>query len=545
MDLSRIHKTKIYALLVTFLFAFMPVAGTAMPQRNDVSKPTRERVKSTDKKQTDDKNKNKKDNKTDAANKNDKSAAAAAAASTKKDTKQDTKQNTQASKPVAKKDEQAAVKQDNKTAAKPDDKKEVKPDDKTAAKVDDKASSNTQTADNKPKEPVFDKNYNGIDVSKHQGAINWDVVRKDSKIQYVYIKATEGSDMVDERYQQNLRNARKLGFKVGSYHYLTNKSSVVNQFKNFANTAKREDQDLIPVIDVEVCKQWSAQQLRDSLKVFANMVEDYYGCKPIIYTYENFFMNNLGKAFADYPIFIAKYSRASSGKPNINGVKWIMWQYADNGRVNGITGNVDLSRFNTGNSINDILYKPSKSKLKFSVKEAVDRNKPKPTTATLMEQPKSKEEQAKIDKQKEEADKQAAKQKKVEERKKKQAEADAEKAKAERAKADKVKANKEKAEKAKADKAKAEKEKAEKAKADKAKADKAKADKEKAEAEAKAKRKAAAKQTRSEQTQQKAANKSNKSANISAKMTQSQRNDSIRAAQQKGRKINKSSADND
>ena len=92
---------------------------------------------------------------------------------------------------------------------------------------------------------------------------------------------------------------------------------------------------------------------------------------------------------------------------------------------------------------------------------------------------------------------------------------------------------------------KREKEKAEKAKADKAKADKAKADKEKAEAEAKAKRKAAAKQTRSEQTQQKAANKSNKSANISAKMTQSQRNDSIRAAQQKGRKINKSSADND
>lgn len=531
MDLIGIHKTKIFTLLVAFLFAFMPVAGIAAPQQNnDIKKPTRERVKGTDKNQSD--AKSKKDNKTDAANKNDKSAAPAAAAATRKD---NTKPATPVAKPVDKKEDQPVAKQDDKK----DDKK------------DDKGTAEAQPVENKPKVPVFDKNYNGIDISKHQGTINWDVLKKDSKIQYIYIKATEGSDLVDERYQQNLRNARKAGFKVGSYHYLTNKSSVVNQFKNFATTAQREEQDLIPVIDVEVCKQWTAQQLRDSLKVFANMVEDYYGCKPIIYTYENFFRNYLGKAFAEYPIFIAKYSRTQNELPNINGVNWILWQYSESGRVGGISTNVDLSRFNKGRSINDILYKPSKSKPKISVKDAVDRNKPKPTTVTLMEQPqpKSKEEAAKAEKQKEEADKKAAKQKKAEERKKKLAEEEEAKAKAEKAKADKVKANKAKAEQAKAEKAKAQKEKAEKAKAEKAKAEKAKAEKEKAEKEAKAKRKAAAQQTRTERTKQeanKSSNKStNKSANISAKLTQSQRNDSIRAAQQKGRKINKSSADND
>ena len=485
--------------------ALMPVEGIAAPQQNDITKPTRERVKSSDKKQTEAKNNKDNNNKTDAANKNAKSAAPAAAAATKKDNKQN--QNNQASKSADKKDVQPAVKQD--------DKKE------------DNASANAQPAETKSKEPVFDKNYNGIDVSKHQGTINWDVVRKDNKIQYVYIKATEGSDLVDERYKQNLQKARKLGFKVGSYHYLTNKSSVVNQFKNFASTATREDQDLIPVIDVEVCKQWTAQQLRDSLKVFANMVEDYYGCKPIIYTYENFFRNNLGKAFADYPIFIAKYSRTSTELPNINGVKWILWQYSDNGRVNGITGRVDLSRFNKGHSINDILYRPTKSKLKFSVKEAVDRNKPKPTTVTLMEQPKSKEEQAQAEKQREEAEKKAVKQKRAEERKKKLAEEENQ---------------------AKAEKDKAEKEKADKVKADKAKAEKAKAEKAKAEAEAKAKRKAEAQKARAEKAKQEAAkksNKTNKSASITSKLNQTQRNDSIRAAQQKGRKINKSSADND
>lgn len=525
MDFSRIRKTTIFSLLITFLFALMPVEGIAVPQRADISKPTRERVRNNDKKQSD--AKDKKDNKSDAAGKNEKSAATAAAAISKKDTKQ-------------------AIR-----APKGDDKKETQP----AAKPDEKPDAKAPATEKKPEPkpaPVVSKNYNGIDVSKYQKTIDWDVVSKDKKIQYVYIKATEGSDLVDERYQQNLRNARRVGIKAGSYHYLSTRSSVTNQFKNFARTAQRDEQDLIPVIDVEVCKPWSAQQLRDSLKVFANMLEDYYGCKPIIYTYESFFKNYLGKAFADYPIFIAKYSRTSDELPNINGLKWILWQYSDNGRVNGINAKVDLSQFNKGHNINDILYRPSKHKPRVSVMDAVDRNKPKPITVKLMDQPKTKEEQAQAEKQKEEAEKRAAKQKRAEERKKKLAEEEAkvkaEKEKAEKAKADRAKANRAKAEKAKAEKAKAEKEKADKAKAEKAKAEKARAEKAKAEAEAKAKRKAEAQKARTEKAKQEAskkANKTNKSASISAKLTQSQRNDSIRAARQQGRKINKSSADND
>jgi len=486
----------------------MPVEGIAVPQRADISKPTRERVRNNDKKQSD--TKDKKDNQSDAAGKNEKSATTTAAAASKKVAKQDV----------------AAPKADDKKETQP----AAKPDEEPAAK----APAPEKKAEPKPA-PVVSKNYNGIDVSKYQKTIDWDVVSKDKKIQYVYIKATEGSDLVDERYQQNLRNARRVGIKAGSYHYLSTRSSVTNQFKNFAKNAPRDEQDLIPVIDVEVCKPWSPQQLRDSLKVFANMLEDYYGCKPLIYTYESFFKNYLGKAFADYPIFIAKYSRTS-----------------DNGRVNGINAKVDLSQFNKGHNINDILYRPSKHKPRVSVKDAVDRNKPKPITVKLMDQPKTKEEQAQAEKQKEEAEKRAAKQKSAEERKKKLAEeeakAKAEKEKAEKAKADRAKANRAKAEKAKAEKAKAEKEKADKAKAEKAKAEKARAEKAKAEAEAKAKRKAEAQKARTEKAKQEAsqkANKTNKSASISAKLTQSQRNDSIRAARQQGRKINKSSADND
>ena len=518
------YKTILYSILA-FLILLLPQAGAASPQQADINKPTRERVKKDSKKADDKKEAN-------------------------KDTKKDTKKDEAVKKAQPKAD---VVSQPVKKEVKKDegDKKnaDVKKDDvKKDGVVEEKKEQKSAPPALTPASVVYD----GIDVSKHQGKINWDAIKKNSRIKYVYIKATEGSDLVDECYQRNIREARHAGLKVGSYHYLSNRSSVTTQFKNFASTANRDEQDLIPVIDVEVCKQWSAQQLRDSLMVFARMVEDYYGCKPIIYTYETFFKSYLGKAFAHYPIFIAKYPKNPDDKPNINGVKWILWQYSESGRVNGITGRVDLSRFNKGHSLNDILYRPSKSKPKLSVKDAVDRNKPKPTTATLMEQPMTKEEKAKAEKQKEEDAKKAAKQKKVEERQKKLAEeenrAKAEKEKAEKAKADRAKANREKAEKAKADKAKAEKEKADKVKADKAKAEKAKAEKAKAEAEAKAKRKAEAQKARAEKAKQEAAkksNKTNKSASITSKLNQTQRNDSIRAAQQKGRKINKSSADND
>ena len=531
MDYTGLHKKTIIHTLIALIMLLLPATAFAMPQQQtDINKPTRERVKKDDKKGNDKKgndkkasndNNNKKDNKADAGKKDNKPADKAAATTpAKKDEKP-------AAKPAATKTD----KKDEKPAA--GDKKDEKKDDQTAAE---------QPA--APKPIPVDPNYNGIDVSKHQGNINWETVRKDTKIQYVYIKATEGSDMVDEQYTKNLRAARKAGLKVGSYHYLTNKSSVTNQFKNFANNAPRDEQDLIPVIDVEVCRQWNSQQLRDSLKVFANMVEDYYGCKPIIYTYESFFKKHLGLAFADYPIFIAKYSRTSADVPNINGVKWILWQYSESGRVNGITGNVDLSRFNKGHSMQDILYRPAKGKPRVSVKDAVDRNKPKPATATLMEQPSP--EKKEIENKKAAEDKAKADKAKADKEKAEKAKAD--KAKADKAKEDKAKADKAKADKAKADKAKADKAKADKAKAEREKAEKAKADKARAEQEAKEKRKAEAKKARQAQQADKSKNgKSNKTGlmHTSADLSKSQRNDSIRSAQYRGRKINKSSADND
>ena len=509
------HRTALYTLLITMALALLPVTGEAAPQQTDITKPTRERV-----------NKNK-------------------AADKKDDKKADKKAEKKAEKKDDKKPEAKPVtpKKEEPKPAVATKKEEPKP--AAATKKEEPAKQSTNDTTTKKVEPAKSKvpstvnpdnvQFDGIDISKHQGTINWEELKKNQKIKFIYIKATEGSDFVDPSYRDNIRNARKHGFKVGSYHFLSTRSAATTQFYNFIRTAKREDQDLLPIIDVEKISPWSPQQLRDSVKVFADLIEDYYGCKPLIYTSEKFFTSNLGRAFANYPLFIAKYS---DNQPNI-GYKWILWQFTDRGLfkpVKGNNGKVDMSRFAKGYSINDILYVPSKHKPKtISVKDAVD-HKEKPEKVNMTEQkpketPKAKEAPKPSKRQQEEAKKQAEKEKKAKERNKKLAEEEAKK---------------------KAEAQKKEQQKAEQLKREKAK-QQAREAAAKKENEEKAKRKAEAQKARQQKAQRDAqnkTNKSNKSANLinsssSSKLTQSQHNDSIRNAKYKGRKTNKSSADND
>ena len=197
--------------------------------------------------------------------------------------------------------------------------------------------------------------YDGIDVSNYQKDIKWEATASDRNIKYVYIKATEGATHKQHRYRYNLENARKHGVKVGSYHFMRTGTSIQSQFNNFISIVKREEQDLIPLLDVETREGWTIKQLQDSVLKFARLLEQHFGCKPMIYCNSSYFNNYLGSVFADYPLFIARYSKS---EPQLYyGAKWILWQFSDRGRIDGIDALVDLSRFNRGCSIKDIAYK--------------------------------------------------------------------------------------------------------------------------------------------------------------------------------------------
>ena len=232
--------TLLYTFLVTLLLSMHPLIATGAPQNTDINKPTRERVNKNNKKDDKNSKNNKKDDKNaskDAAAKKDEDKKKAAA--TRGTTTDNNKNKPAAAKPADTKNNVPAKANDGKNAAakpandakkdevgKPIDKKDVKAKDANAPANDTaKKAANAQA----PKVPM-DPNvvqFDGIDVSKHQGTINWAELKKYTKIKFVYIKATEGADYIDPRYQENIRNAKMHGFKVGSYHFLSTKSSAV------------------------------------------------------------------------------------------------------------------------------------------------------------------------------------------------------------------------------------------------------------------------------------------------------------------------------
>lgn len=196
--------------------------------------------------------------------------------------------------------------------------------------------------------------YNGIDVSKYQGNIDWNKVSEDSHIQFAYIKASEGSDYFDSKYNKNITQARNAGITVGSYHFFIGRKATKDQFENFTRHVRKKDQDLIPVVDVEEAgnRYISRAQLQRNLQEYMDLVKREYGQYPILYSQYGFYNKMLAPEFNKYYIFIARYG---TQKPVLKGNgTYNIWQYSEKGSIKGIKGTVDLNRFANGTTLSDI-----------------------------------------------------------------------------------------------------------------------------------------------------------------------------------------------
>ena len=185
--------------------------------------------------------------------------------------------------------------------------------------------------------------YDGIDISSHQGEVDWAKVSSDKNIRFAYIKATEGSTYRSPHYAHNVTQARRRGVLVGSYHYLTSTSTINQQFDNFSKFALKSVQDLVPMLDVEVRGKWSRSQLIDSVEKFCELVERHYGVQPMIYSTMGFYNKNLAPHFNKHLLYIGRYG---SNEPQINWEgEYTIWQYSETGIIPGIDAYVDLCRF--------------------------------------------------------------------------------------------------------------------------------------------------------------------------------------------------------
>ena len=194
----------------------------------------------------------------------------------------------------------------------------------------------------------------GIDVSHWQGVIDWPAVRAAGK-RFAYIKASQDTDFVDDRYATNRAQAKAAGLYVGAYHF-AEPSAVANDAQDeadhFVATAGFAKGELLPVLDLESTGGLESSELVTWTKAFVARLHERTGLRAVIYVSPNFWTTRMDDTrwFADngYPVlWIAHWTTGAPTVPAANwGSKsWTFWQYTSDGSVPGITGRVDLDRF--------------------------------------------------------------------------------------------------------------------------------------------------------------------------------------------------------
>lgn len=182
----------------------------------------------------------------------------------------------------------------------------------------------------------------GIDVSKYQGQIDWYQL-KSQDIKFVFIKATEGKELVDREFQLNWQRAKGANIVRGAYHFYSPRVDWKLQAKNFISQVKLEKGDMPPVLDIELIHSKNQLNLLEDIRKWLEVIERHYGIRPIVYTYENYYNRFLLNEFRHYNLWIAKYSNSP---PDLeDAARWEFWQYSETGEYRGLDHKVDLNCF--------------------------------------------------------------------------------------------------------------------------------------------------------------------------------------------------------
>lgn len=209
-----------------------------------------------------------------------------------------------------------------------------------------------------------DKNNStiGVDISSYQADVDMEKLR-DQGVKFVYIKATEGTTLQDDKFAVNWANADKADLPSGAYHFFSYDSSGSSQAQNFINTVGDDLKGrLIPTVDVEYYgdKEKNPPAKEDvvrELTVFLNALEEHYGTKPMIYTRSDIYGKYLQDFSGNYKFWISSLYTPLSW--NYHG-DWYIWQYLNRGKLEGYSGGeqyIDLNVLNKEKELNDLMIK--------------------------------------------------------------------------------------------------------------------------------------------------------------------------------------------
>jgi len=193
--------------------------------------------------------------------------------------------------------------------------------------------------------------YKGIDVSKHQGDIDWQKVAADG-VEFAFIRVAlrgyeTGKLAEDSMFEQNIKGALQAGIKVGVYIYsqAVNEAEVLEEAELVLNKIAPYKVECPIVYDVEMVSGASARMNTLSVeertkltKLFCETIEN-AGYRPMIY--HNMEMGAIRiqlEELEEYDKWFAYYN-----KNFYYPYDYKVWQYSDKGTVDGIQGDVDLN----------------------------------------------------------------------------------------------------------------------------------------------------------------------------------------------------------
>ncbi len=182
-----------------------------------------------------------------------------------------------------------------------------------------------------------------IDVSEHQGVINWAEV-KESGIDYAILRAGFGRtsvDQTDETFESNYKNAKAAGLKLGVfwYSYADSTEDAKREAEACLTVLKGKKLDLPVFYDMEESFQtaYGKSMLTNMAKMFCETIKA-GGFTPGVYAnltwFENYLDYNSLKKL--YPIWLAQYHLEAQLDCDI-------WQYTSEGSVPGVCGDVDMN----------------------------------------------------------------------------------------------------------------------------------------------------------------------------------------------------------
>jgi lysozyme len=177
----------------------------------------------------------------------------------------------------------------------------------------------------------------GIDVSHHQGELSWSNVASGG-VDFCFIKATEGTSFVDNRFERNWQGAQAAGLFRGAYHFGRVGADAATQAAHFhAVVGPLGFRDLPPVLDIEEADGHSAEEVVRWTKEFLIKAKELFGRTPVVYTghfWREQMKNPDDKFFGDHPLWLAGYVSELNLKVPAAWKRWTFWQYTE-GTHNG------------------------------------------------------------------------------------------------------------------------------------------------------------------------------------------------------------------